>query len=185
MSDNMVSYNELLIKYCGCNRELHSLLTAHSEAVMRKALAIAARHPELVIDTEFTAEAAMLHDIGVVRCDAPSIHCLGSEPYLRHGIIGAAILRGEGLERHARVAERHTGAGITRSEIAEHGLPLPPGDYLPETIEEKLICYADKFYSKSRQPDDEKSLEKIRAQMAAYCAETLARFDAMHAIFGN
>ena len=95
-----------------------------------------AKHKELPVDVQFMEEAAMLHDIGIYRCDAPSIHCHGTEPYLRHGPIGGEILRAEGLPRHARVAERHTGTGL-------------PG-YEPETLEEQIICYADKFYSKSR-----------------------------------
>ena len=108
----------------------------HSRQVADRCLAIVAKHKELPVDVQFVEEAAMLHDIGIYRCDAPSIHCHGTEPYLRHGPIGGEILRAEGLPRHARVAERHTGTGL-------------PG-YEPETLEEQIICYADKFYSKSR-----------------------------------
>lgn len=108
----------------------------HSRQVADRCLAIVAKHKELPVDVQFMEEAAMLHDIGIYRCDAPSIHCHGTEPYLRHGPIGGEILRAEGFPRHARVAERHTGTGL-------------PG-YEPETLEEQIICYADKFYSKSR-----------------------------------
>ena len=108
----------------------------HSRQVADRCLAIVAKHKELPVDVQFMEEAAMLHDIGIYRCDAPSIHCHGTEPYLRHGPIGGEILRAEGLPRHARVAERHTGTGL-------------PG-FEPETLEEQIICYADKFYSKSR-----------------------------------
>lgn len=108
----------------------------HSRQVADRCLAIVAKHKELPVDVQFMEEAAMLHDIGIFRCDAPGIHCHGTEPYLRHGPIGGEILRAEGLPRHARVAERHTGTGL-------------PG-YEPETLEEQIICYADKFYSKSR-----------------------------------
>ena len=108
----------------------------HSRQVADRCLAIVAKHKELPVDVQFMEEAAMLHDIGIYRCDAPGIHCHGIEPYLRHGPIGGEILRAEGFPRHARVAERHTGTGL-------------PG-YEPETLEEQIICYADKFYSKSR-----------------------------------
>ena len=108
----------------------------HSRQVADRCLAIVAKHKELPVDVQFMEEAAMLHDIGIFRCDAPGIHCHGTEPYLRHGPIGGEILRAEGFPRHARVAERHTGTGL-------------PG-YEPETLEEQIICYADKFYSKSR-----------------------------------
>ena len=179
----MTEYKALLRKYTGENAELLQLLTAHSEAVANKALEILRKHPELDLNPDEVMEAAMLHDIGVVACDAPSIHCHGSESYIRHGVKGAEILRQEGLEKYARVAERHTGAGITAQYIREHGLPLPARDFLPETKLEKLICYADKFFSKSRRPDDAKPVEKIRSQMAQFGSETLARFDALHSLF--
>lgn len=175
---------QLLKKYTDGNPELYHILKTHSEAVRDLALAIA-RSRHLDVDIAFVDEAAMLHDIGVGECDAPGISCFGSKPYLQHGIEGARILRSEGLPRHARVAERHTGAGITGSDIEANNLPLPPGDYTPQTIEEKLICYADKFYSKSRDLRAPKPLEKIRAQMAAHGAGTAGRFAALESLFGN
>jgi len=114
---------------------LRELLLKHSRQVADRCLAIVRKHKELPVDVQFLEEAAMLHDIGIFRCDAPSIYCHGTEPYIKHGPIGADILRSEGFPRHARVAERHTGTGL-------------PG-YEPETLEEQIVCYADKFYSKS------------------------------------
>lgn len=174
----------LLQKYTAGNPELYRTLKGHSAAVRDLALSIATRH-NLQIDTEFVNEAAMLHDIGIVMCDAPGISCFGTEPYLRHGIEGARILRAEGLPRHARVAERHTGAGITAQEVVEGEMPLPVADYLPETLEEKLICFADKFYSKSRDLRGVKPIEKIRMQMQAHGAGSGERFAALEALFGN
>ena len=53
----------------------------------------------------------MLHDIGIIFTDAPALDCHGTEPYMRHGIIGADLLRSDGVDEYlARVAERHTGA---------------------------------------------------------------------------
>ena len=138
---------------------LRQLLLIHSEAVARKAVSIARRHPELDADVAFIAEAALLHDIGIIRTDAPGILCHGTEPYIRHGILGAEMLRREGLERHARVCERHTGTGLTIHDITTQNLPLPHMDLVPETIEEQIICYADKFYSKSH-PEREKTIEQ-------------------------
>jgi uncharacterized protein len=104
--------------------------------VADRCLRICRQHPELPFDVQFVEEAAMLHDIGIRWCHAPSIYCNGTEHYLRHGLIGGQILRKEGFERHARVCERHTGTGL-------------PG-FEPQTLEEEIICYADKFYSKSK-----------------------------------
>ena len=178
----MMDVIQLISKYCSDNQELQSLLVRHSRDVADKALAIAKQHPELDVDLAFVEEAAMLHDIGIVMTDAPGIHCYGENPYIRHGILGAEILRKEGLPRHARVAERHTGAGITAAEVTSQNLPLPVSDYLPETMEEKLICYADKFFSKSH-PEKEKTLESARRSLMKFGGQTMSRFEEMVSMF--
>ena len=153
-----VDYQAIIDKYYSeedgeqRSSDLRRLLLKHSRQVADRCLLICDRHPELRLDREFLEEAAMLHDIGIRWCNAPSICCNGTEPYIRHGLIGGELLRKEGWERHARVAERHTGTGLTSSQIVSQQLPLPAADYIPEELEEKVVCYADKFYSKSR-PD--------------------------------
>lgn len=162
---------------------LRELLYTHSRAVADLALEICERHPELGADRKFVEDAAMLHDIGIVSCDAPGIFCYGSLPYICHGIEGARMLGEEGLFRYARVCERHTGSGLTAEEIEEQALPLPPRDMLPETIEEKIICYADKFYSKNpARLTERKSLERVRADLASHGPESLRRFEALHSL---
>lgn len=143
-------YLEIIDKYYPQDDETKRILVDHSRDVTRKALAIAAAHPELRLDTRFIEEAAMLHDIGIRWTHAPSICCNGDEPYIRHGVIGARLLRDEGYPHHAAVCERHTGTGLTREQIERQALPLPHRDFTPQTMEEKVICYADKFFSKSR-----------------------------------
>lgn len=170
-----MDYQAIINKYYPEDNELRHILLVHSRAVADKALAIADRHPELSLDRQFIEEAAMLHDIGIVRCNAPGIQCFGTEPYICHGRIGAEMLRAEGFPRHARVCERHTGAGITRSQIIVQKLPLPQQDFLPETIEEKVICYADKFFSKSHL-DEEKTIEQAIASLSKFGEEGVARF---------
>lgn len=176
--------SEIIEKYAK-DEELARLLVLHSRCVAEKAVKTAREAGlEGRVDLQFVYDAAMLHDIGVVECDAPSIHCHGKLPYICHGIAGGKILRAEGLgEKYARVCERHTGAGITREDIENRGLPLSPGDYMPETMEEKLICYADKFYSKSGDPTAEKPLEKVRGSMARHGEESLRRFEELHRLF--
>lgn len=160
------------------DEELKRLLMLHSECVAKKALqVVSACGIEDKIDRQFVVDASMLHDIGISRCDAPSIHCFGTAPYIRHGVEGALILKKEGLdEKYCRVCERHTGSGLTAKEIKEQHLPLPLRDYIPETLEEKLICYADKFYSKSGDPSSEKPLEKVEASMKRHGGEAWERF---------
>ena len=151
------------------DEELKKLLITHSECVARKSLAIA-DSIGLDVDRQFVWDAAMLHDIGVVECDAPGIHCCGDAPYISHGPLGAAILARHGLpESYCRVCERHTGAGLPGHE--------------PETLEEKLICYADKFFSKSANPAAEKPLDRVLASMARFGQENTDRFLALHKLF--
>ncbi|MCR5158602.1 MAG: HD domain-containing protein [Prevotella sp.] len=154
---------------------LRRLLLKHSRQVADRCLLIAKNHPELHADETFLLEAAMLHDIGIGWCHAPSIFCEGSEPYIRHGLIGAELLRREGYERHARVCERHTGTGITRQQIERQQLPLPLADYIPETLEEQLVCYADKFYSKSR-PDRVLTVEETARNLEKFGHEGVEKF---------
>ena len=168
--------HSILQKYCKDEKQLHILVT-HSRAVADKALEIARKHPELEADEAFIEEAAMLHDIGIVGVDAPAIACSGTEPYIRHGILGAEILRREGMERHALVCERHTGTGLTLQQIVDQQLPLPHRDMQPQSIEEQIICFADKFFSKTRL-DTEKSVEQARRSLEKFGAEGLVKFDA-------
>ena len=182
----MIDYGVIISKYCAGNTELQQILLAHSRQVADRALAILRLHPEWVeqglVDPAFVEEAAMLHDIGVVLCDAPKIHCVGTHDYIEHGYLGAEILRMEGLPKHADVAERHTGTGITMEQIMREQLPIPLQDYTPRTLEERLICYADKFYSKTRLGED-KPMAKIRQHLWKYGSDTVFRFDEMQQFF--
>ena len=182
----MIDYEAIISKYCAGNPELQQILLAHSRQVADRALAILRLHPEWVeqglVDPAFVEEAAMLHDIGVVLCDAPKIHCKGTHAYIEHGYLGAEILRQEGLPKHAAVAERHTGTGITMEQIMRGQLPIPLQDYTPRTLEERLICYADKFYSKTRLGED-KPMAKIRQHLWKYGSDTVFRFDEMQQFF--
>ena len=75
---------------------------------------------------------------------------LAKAPYVCHGRIGADLLRAEGYPQHARVCERHTGAGLTKKRDSRTRNSSPQNKiFLPETEEEILICYADKFFSKT------------------------------------
>jgi uncharacterized protein len=179
----MVDYNRIIEKYYEPGSELYNILTRHSNSVAELALKIADAHA-LPLDRDDIRTAAMLHDIGIVRTNAPGIHCHGTERYLKHGIIGAEMLRAEGCpEWVARIAERHTGAGLTAADVKALDLPLPAGtDLMPETLLERLICYADKFYSKSGDMQM-KSLDRVRLSMSKFSPETLSRFEALHSEF--
>lgn len=181
-------FQQIIDKYYPADDNLRRLLLHHSRQVADRALLVARRHPELGADPHFLEDAAMLHDIGILLTDAPGIHCHGTEPYLLHGRLGAQLLRREAehpdgavahdaayVEALARVCERHTGTGLTADNIREHGLPLPVQDFLPETIEEQIVCYADKFYSKSH-PERERTVEQTAASLEKFGHDGVEKF---------
>ena len=167
------------------------MLLKHSYQVCGKALELLERPcaEELNADRETVVTGALLHDVGIGKCRAPDILCEGTEPYIAHGIIGAEMLRrlasetGRDLECYARICERHTGTGLTAADIRRQNLPLPERDFLPETVEEKLICLADKFFSKSGDMK-EKSPDRICRSMQKFGPDTLARWHELCRLFG-
>ncbi len=113
-----------LLKEVGCPQ----WVITHSKKVAEKALEIA---KNFEVDEKLIKEAALLHDIG--RCRTNNI---------KHGIIGAKILKERGYPKEVRrIIERHIGAGIPKEEAILLG--LPPRDYLPITLEEKIVAHAD------------------------------------------
>lgn len=178
-----MDYQAIIDKYYPKDNDLRRILWVHSRHVADKALQLANRHPELQADIQFVEEAAMLHDIGILHCDAAGIHCFGTHPYICHGTLGAEMMRAEGWQRHALVCERHTGTGLTLDYIITHNLPLPHRDLVPVSIEEQLICYADKFFSKTH-PDDEKTMEQALRSVAKFGDDCAARFMQWYQMFG-
>ena len=169
-------WNGLIDKYYSDNLPLKSLLVLHSSLVARKALAVVDGHPELGADRSFVEEAAMLHDIGIFLTDAAPIHCFGTYHYICHGYLGAELLRREGLPRHALVAERHTGTGLTLAQIIARDLPVPHREMVPVSVEEKIVCFADKFFSKTR-PDVEKTVEQAVRSISKFGDEGVRIFN--------
>ena len=177
---------------------LRRLLLLHSQCVADKALQIL-DHCErqgkvLPIDRKLVVDGALLHDIGICRCDARGILCEGPEPYICHGTVGAQMLRDylaeckqeEGniqdvdIDACARICERHTGAGLTAQNILDQQLPIVPvRNLLPETLEEQLVCLADKFFSKSGDPSQEKDFARVSRSMQKFGTDSVERFQAL------
>ena len=174
---------DIIYKYYPADDPLRRLLLKHSRQVADKALAVCERHPELQLDRQLVYEGAMLHDVGILLTDAPGIFCHGSEPYLLHGRLGAELMRKEGREDLARICERHTGTGLTAEDIRRQGLPLPLEDFRPETEAEKVICYADKFFSKSH-PGAEKTAAQVVKSLAKFGPKSPAIFQAWDEHYG-
>jgi len=173
-------------KYYRPDSSAYRLLILHSRMVAEKAVAIAERVKRLGPDPDFIREAAMLHDIGIFLTNEPEMGCYGDKEYICHGYLGREIMEKEGFPEHALVCERHVGVGLALQEIKEKNLPVPRRDMVPETIEEQIICFADKFFSKDRDfLLREKSLSVIRAGIARYGRDKLERFNEWVRMFGR
>lgn len=181
-----MDYLALIDRYYADQPELKQVLLTHSRQVCDRALSIVDAHPEWVesgvVDRRFVEEAAMLHDIGILYVEAPRIYCMGTHKYIEHGYLGAELLRKEGYPKHALVAERHTGTGITLEQVLRDELPIPEQDYCPQSLEEKIICYADKFYSKTHL-GKEVSLSKVKENIWRYGHEAFLRWQEMEKLF--
>lgn len=179
-----MDYQVIIDRYYPAGTRCREIYMRHAEQVATLAVELA-RRCHTGLDEELVRSAAMLHDIGIFLTNAPGIDCHGTEPYIAHGILGAELLRKEGVdEAIARVAERHTGSGISEEDIDELKLPLPRRNLMPETMLEKVVCYADKFYSKSGDMQ-RKPLERVIDSMRRHSSATLERFMNLHRMFSE
>lgn len=167
----------IIDKYYTKGTKLYDIYISHVTDVTNKALSIAQNHPELAIDLHFLTEASMLHDIGIFLTKAPHIACKGKHPYICHGYLGQELLTREGYPKHGLVCERHTGTGLSIQTIVKRKLPIPHRDMRPQSLEEKIICFADKFYSKSKL-GKEKPVKKIRTGLGKHGKDQITQFDA-------
>jgi len=116
-------------------------------------IAEAVRERGVNVDLRLVEVGAILHDIGRSRTHG-----------VEHGVVGGRIVRKMGLpEEVARIVERHVGAGITLEEAVKLG--LPPEDYTPKTLEEKIVCYADKLIEGERRVDLEETIHKFSQEL--------------------
>ena len=114
--------------------------------------------PPRYIDVEKATIGALLHDIGtyaVLKNDGSNGEPLSFDGprYVGHGLIGYELLLNEGYDESiAEFARNHTGCGLTREDVIDQHLPLPPADYVPVNLEQEVVMVADKYHSKSVPP---------------------------------
>jgi uncharacterized protein len=177
---------EIIEKYYLPGSIGYNIYLPHCKAVTELSMKIARVHPQFNADEEAIEFGGMLHDIGIFCTYAPEIGCFGDLPYIAHGYKGRELLEKEGLPMIATICERHIGVGISTEDIEKCHLPLPKRDMTPQTIEEKIICYADKFFSKSASnlllP---KPLEKVKNSVSKYGEDKWKVFEEMMEIFGT
>lgn len=135
-------------KYAPNTDALESVL-GHCQIVRHISLEIVDSY--YLVNRELVEAGALLHDIGVYKLYYDGM--IDESHYITHGLLGYELLKEEGFDEElCRFALLHTGVGITKEDINEQNLPLPPRDYIAETDEEKIVMYADKFHSKTNPP---------------------------------
>ncbi|MHA1689599.1 MAG: HD domain-containing protein [Promethearchaeota archaeon] len=128
--------------------KLPGSIRRHSIRVANKALAIAKKIRKVKVDTELVVIGGILHDIGRARTHS-----------FEHALIGGKILREKGLpEKLARICETHVLGGLDKEDAKELG--LPEKDYLPHSIEEKIVCLADKMSMGTREVSIEQRFKR-------------------------
>jgi len=137
-----------LLKKAGCSDRVME----HLSMAERIASAITSRinaHGEAASgDEESRRRGAPTVDAGLVRAGA-LLHDIGRGRThgISHAVEGAQIGNELGLpEPLIHIIERHIGAGIEAQEAVKLG--LPPRDYIPLTIEEKIVAHADNLTGK-------------------------------------
>lgn len=104
---------------------------------------------------------AMLHDLGRAK-----------DHSIRHAYVGAEMASGLGLPYElVCIIRKHTGAGLDQQDVKE--LNLPPGDYIPKTIEEKIVAHADNMVSDNVVVNHMHSVEKLMAKGAKRGAQKI------------
>lgn len=159
-----------LLSKVGCSNEV----ITHCKAVASLAVEMAQRlrRNGLKVDVKLVEVGALLHDIG--RAKTHSVH---------HAVVGAEIARSIGLPNSLiSVIERHIGGGITSEEAAKLG--WPPKSYLPETIEEKIVCYADKLIEGNRKVPIEVTLRKLVEELGEK-HPAISRIQELHEYFSS
>ena len=160
----------VLLKKYAPDEHVCDIVLRHVKAVEKVATRIALQCKN--VDLEFVKTAALLHDIGRFKTGK-------GKHGINHGIIGAEILRNEGLdERYALVCERHIGVGIRKKDVVEQKLPLPEQDFVPETNEEKIIAYADNLAEgkECRIVEEKDIVERYRKELGEEHAKRVIKF---------
>jgi len=157
------------------------LIYTHCQVVDEVAKQLLEAKPELAVNHELIHVGCMLHDIGVYAVRENGTFVQG----IKHGTIGEQILKDEGYpEIIYRFASHHTGVGLTKQDIVSQDLPIPIGDYLAETNEERMVMYADKFHTKS-DPPTFYTFEGYRTFVQQFGNDKALLFDELAELFGK
>lgn len=130
------------------NEQVYQLVYGHC-AIVNEIAQWCAKNISESVDTELLSTAALLHDIGTYLFFDDHGKIANSRLYPLHAILSAKIITDEGVDtRVASLAETHILLGLSKQEIITKPWPLPARDYIPNTIEGEILCYADRFHTK-------------------------------------
>jgi uncharacterized protein len=130
----------------GCTPDI----VEHCMAVSSLALSIADRL-KITVNRELVRQGGLFHDIGRSRTNG-----------IKHAIVGVEIAKGLGLPVELQnIIECHIGAGIKADEAIRLGLPQK--DYMPHTVEEKIVSYADNMVNKVSEISFPQALDRFKS----------------------
>jgi tRNA (cytidine56-2'-O)-methyltransferase len=130
-----------LLKNAGCSQEV----ILHCKAVRDIAIKMAKKTNA---DLKLVEAGALLHDIGRSKTHG-----------IRHAVEGVKIAKKLELsDGIIKIIERHIGAGLSAEEAKKLGLPSK--DYIPITLEEKIVCHADSLVDNNRKKPIEHEIER-------------------------
>ena len=136
----------------------------HSIAVYNKAIKISKNFD---VDEDLIKKGSLLHDIGRSKTND-----------IDHGIVGSKLAIKHGFSQEvANIIEKHIGSGITKKEAIDLGLPKK--DYLPMTLEEKIVSHSDNLVNGSKEVDIAFVISKWEKRLAN-ADEAICRLKKMH-----
>lgn len=137
-----------LLETAGCSKNVIHHCTV--VAALATQIAEACKTRGIPVDVNLVRIGALLHDIG-----------RGKTHGVDHGVVGAQIAEAAHLPAAVvSIIEHHVGSGITKQEA--HRLGFPAKSYVPHSIEERIVAYADKLIEGGRQVSIDAAVERFR-----------------------
>ena len=140
---------------------------------------------DITVDENVVKAGCLLHDIGVYKLWDPITKEMNWEEYISHAVLGEKLLKSESIaDVLCKIVLHHAGVGISKDDVISRHLSIPVRDYFPETLEERLVMYADKFHSKSA-PTSFYSVDGYKNYSKKFGSDKVERFNSLVMEFGE